>query len=817
MTTLGSDHNGRRVSLTEKERMAHTHVIGNTGKGKSKVLQLLMRYDIQNPGCGLCLVDPHGSLYDEVMHDVAQSSPRLAKRVVLFDPARMTDDMLGFNPIPPDAKTNADFVRSMLVGACLKAWGQDNPDQTPRISRWLGNWFQILIDNRLTLVDLLPLMSTTNRFQRQRRKLVAGVRDPAVVEDCEMFEQSNQLQRQNLIEGPANRMGKFLRSIPIRNALGQQAQVLDLASIMDEGKILLVNLNGGNTISADNTRLLGTMLVNELFRVAKLRDPHDPRLKPFFLYIDEFANFVTRDVARALEECRKFRMFLILAHQHLAQLREEDEYLYASVMTNCENRIVFGGLSREDAELMADEVMTGFVDLKTVKDEVYTTKVRHAEETRTTRGRTTSSNAGQSRSEAESRSTGTSEGRSSSDSHGQTATTSRSTSQTQTVGHSDGTTQTDGRTVTDGQTVGETHGRSTTRGRSLGESTTQGHADNQSGTRTTGRSHSLHHGRSGSTSRQEGWSASESSGESTSSGHSDSNSEGRQSSNDPYALASSYNANEQHGRSENVGANESQTEGRSGSETKSTGWNGGRSQGESTSDGTTTGSSVSWSEARQRSATASESESDSKSHSQSHSTARTRSMARNHTDSVSSSTGSSVGSSQGRSHTQTQGRTTSRSTSEGRSSTRSQSTSESHGQTETVVPFLRPVEYRELSSRTFYSLPELTYAVVAAIKNQGVAQALVRTKTGRPQWIRIQRVTSTPYIPSVTPKRLAAFVKRVVAAHPELYLPSDEARRRLHERHINLFGEPLLVDDGPTPVIEIEAEKPDDDKWDPFT
>lgn len=157
-------------------------------------------------------------------------------------------------------------------------------------------------------------------------------------------------------------------------------------------------------------------MVNEIFRCAKLRNPRDPQLRPFYFYIDEFAQFITRDIARALEEARKFRLNVILAHQHLAQLREEDDYLYASVLTNCKNKVVFGGLSREDATTMADEIATGFVNVQAVKDEVYATRSRQTPELRTVRQ--WSESQGESHSHSESASASQSHGSSSGSSYG---------------------------------------------------------------------------------------------------------------------------------------------------------------------------------------------------------------------------------------------------------------------------------------------------------------------------------------------------------------------------------------------------------------
>lgn len=406
---------GQRFGFDEADREHHTHIIGSTGTGKSKFIELLVRHDLANTKAGMCLLDPHGSLYDDVLHYVAHERPELADRLVLFNPAQETEHVIGFNPVVSDSD-RLDYLLDSLISACLKAWGQDNTDRTPRITKLLENIFFTIMCNELTLIEAAPLLSIHGK--QQREILLRNVHSDLVLDDWRMFEASTNTQKQALIEGAANRLRKFLRNGLVRNIIGQQERVLDFSEIMAQGKVVLINLNGQGAISHENTKLLGILLVNEIFRCAKLRDPRDPKLKPFYFYIDEFAQFITRDIARALEEARKFKLRMVLAHQHLAQLRDEDEYLYASVLTNCKNKVVFGGLSREDARIMADEVTTGFIDLKSVKDEIYTTKTRQHLELRTVKSRSrgtshTDSSAvseGQSRSHSYTRSHSESQG-----------------------------------------------------------------------------------------------------------------------------------------------------------------------------------------------------------------------------------------------------------------------------------------------------------------------------------------------------------------------------------------------------------------------
>lgn len=233
--------------LEAADRAHHTHIIGSTGTGKSKFIELLIRHDLEQPNAGLCLLDPHGSLYDDVLHYVAHQRPDLAERLVLFHPAQETGPVIGFNPVIADAE-QMDYVLDSLISACLKAWGQDRTYDTPRITKWLENIFTVLMANDLTLVEAPPLMSIDGKAARDL--LLRQVYSDPVLDDWQMFEKSSVTQKQSLIEGAANRLRKFLRNGRIRNIIGQRDGGLDVAEIMAQGKILLVNLNGHNQISA---------------------------------------------------------------------------------------------------------------------------------------------------------------------------------------------------------------------------------------------------------------------------------------------------------------------------------------------------------------------------------------------------------------------------------------------------------------------------------------------------------------------------------------------------------------------------------------
>ena len=372
------------LSLKDKEQ--HMHVLGGTGSGKSKFLELLIRQDVQNKEVGLILLDPHGSLYHSVIDYAAHYHPKLAERFVLFNPSDPQKGIVGFNPIVSDTN-NIDFIVSSLVSAVLKVSGQYNVRDTPRINRWLTNIFYPLVSNSLTLLEAGPLISTA-KDNLDRDLLIeslvmkSGDSNRFVIEDWAMYLKANDKSKMDLIEGPANRIRDLLSSETIRLILGQQNHNLNLSDAMNEGKIVLVNMSSKNTMSKENNKLLGTLLVNEIFRCALNRNDLDPQLKPFHIYIDEFSEYVTRDIAHGLDQTRKYKAFFTLAHQHLSQVKEEDELLFNSVMTNCNNKVVLGGISVGDAEIMAEELYAGYLDLKEVKDITKKTRERHHEDWR---------------------------------------------------------------------------------------------------------------------------------------------------------------------------------------------------------------------------------------------------------------------------------------------------------------------------------------------------------------------------------------------------------------------------------------------------
>jgi hypothetical protein len=759
-TALGTGRSAKlSVALSRKDRENHTHILGSTGTGKSKLLEYMLRQDLHDRGAGLCLLDPHGTLYDEIMLYASHKYTRLAERIVTFHPAQDIDHVVGFNPVSTD-KERMDYFLENLIAACLKGWGQNNSDSSPRIARWLENIFHVIMASDATLLETVPLFSTTNTDER-RRRLLHYTTSEAVLTDWSQYERSSLRERQTMMEGASNRLRKFLRNETVRLIFGQQKHVLDIKKIMDEGKILLVNLNGEDKIDRQNMQLIGTLLVNEIFSASQLRDPRDPSLKPFYFYIDEFAQFITRDIAYSLEEARKRKLYMILAHQHLAQLKKEDEYLYASVMTNCKNKIVFGGLSVEDSEIMVRELQTGFLDMKSLKHQQYRTRVRHIEERREVRSYSDSSSQGttQSQTESETYTSGESssqtqgssvsrgEGRSETLTVGeaQNFTTSRSTTQ----GESQGSTSSRGRS----KSVGETISQSFTKGESQQLSKNRGQSRSQSEGRSDGSSQSATQGSSSSQSASETFGSSQTDTRGSSFGHNSSTSSNNGTSfsgSDGSRMSHSSGRSSSEGSSHNSNRSHSESYSQSSSRTQGSAQSASNTQGtnQSSSRSNTIGESIGLGQSRGTSRSAGLSRGQSQGEQKSHSEGLSESYSRGKTQGYSEGSSKSISASQGRSESitrgenesSTQGLSSSQAHTQGRSSGTTQSTS--HGESVSSVPFLRPEEVQELASVNFWTKEELMHMKQGELKNQETAQAFVKIGSAAPVACQVDRVES---------------------------------------------------------------------------
>jgi len=331
------------------------HIMGATREGKSKQIENIFRQFIEQ-GIGGAVIDPHGYLYDDLLSYCAYMSsrkPEILDRIILFDPG---DDnhVVGFNTLQKLTGHDIDTLTLSRMYATIKARGKDNFDEMPTAKTWLQNIFYPLIAKGLTLIEAKYLIDRGSADSEMAMAIVKDSGVDLVEHDWAWYEsQTKRIQYEELLSS-VNMLRSFVTSKRMEIIFGRKDSVLDLRQIMDEGKILLVNLSS-RKIHQDIAKLLGTLLVNEFFLAAKMR-PKDSR--PFYLAIDEFENYVTQDIADVLDQGPKFGIHLILAHHSLEQLKEQNKKVYAAVMQNAKIKIIYGGLTYENSEILIKELFS---------------------------------------------------------------------------------------------------------------------------------------------------------------------------------------------------------------------------------------------------------------------------------------------------------------------------------------------------------------------------------------------------------------------------------------------------------------------------
>ncbi|MGD0596843.1 MAG: type IV secretion system DNA-binding domain-containing protein [Sedimentisphaerales bacterium] len=326
---LGNNfHEGKEttVSLNSEQRLRHTHIIGATGTGKSTLLLKMIVQDIEN-GLGVGVLDPHGDLIDRILGYIPEN--RL-EDVVLVDPSD-SDYPVGLNILSAYSDIDKTVLSSDLVGVFKRlstAWG----DQMNSI---FGNAILAFLESEKggTLVDLRRFLVEKDFRQR----FLSTVKDQDVVYYWhKVFPQLGG----RLYAPILTRLDTFLRPKPIRYMVAQK-EGLNFQKILDGNKIFLAKLAHG-LIGTENAYLLGTIICSKFHQAAMARQAvSDTQRSDFFLYIDEFQNFVTESMTEILSGARKYHFGLVLAHQELHQLLSKDSQLASSVISNPGTRICF--------------------------------------------------------------------------------------------------------------------------------------------------------------------------------------------------------------------------------------------------------------------------------------------------------------------------------------------------------------------------------------------------------------------------------------------------------------------------------------------
>ncbi|MCR4280186.1 MAG: type IV secretion system DNA-binding domain-containing protein [Candidatus Komeilibacteria bacterium] len=336
----------RKFGIKIKDRRSHMYIIGKTGVGKSTVLENMIVQDIR-AGHGVAVTDPHGDLVEKIIKHIP--SDRI-NDVIYFNPSDINYPF-AFNVLEKVDKEHQHLVASGLIGVFRKIWADT---WGPRLEYVLRNAILALLEfPDSTLLGIMRMLVDKD----YRKKVVDKITDPMVrsfwVDEYEKYKGNFQVEAIAPIQ---NKVGAFLSSFLIRNVVGQIKSSIDLRKVMDEKKILLLNLSKGR-IGEDNSSLLGAMMITKIQLAAMSRvDIPEADRNDFYMYIDEFQNFATESFADILSEARKYHLCMILAHQYREQL---DERVQAAIFGNVGTLVVFR-VGADDAEFLEKEFMPQF-------------------------------------------------------------------------------------------------------------------------------------------------------------------------------------------------------------------------------------------------------------------------------------------------------------------------------------------------------------------------------------------------------------------------------------------------------------------------
>ena len=317
-----NDYRGTKtdIRITESDRRRHMYAIGQTGVGKSNFLQEMAKKDAA-AGKGFCFIDPHGDAIEDILTAIPKER---AEDVIIIDPADVARpigiNMLEYDPARPEQKT---FVINEMIGIFdqlydMKATGG------PMFEQYMRNAMLLVMEHPESGSTLMEIPKVLADEDFRRLKL-SHCTNP-IVHDFwtkEAEKAGGEAALANMVPYITSKLTAFISNDMMRPIIAQQKSAIDFRAVMDEGKIVLINLSKGK-IGEINARLLGMVIVGKILMAALSRvDIPEEERKDFYLYLDEFQNVTTTSIAQILSEARKYRLVLILAHQFIGQLKEE--------------------------------------------------------------------------------------------------------------------------------------------------------------------------------------------------------------------------------------------------------------------------------------------------------------------------------------------------------------------------------------------------------------------------------------------------------------------------------------------------------------
>ena len=356
----------KQVYMSLDDRRRHMYIIGKTGTGKSESLKSMIMQDIRE-GQGVAVIDPHGDLIDDILPMIPSQR---AEEVILFDPSD-TKRPMGLNMLEAQTEEQKHYVVSSIIGLMYKLF---DPHQTgiigPRFEHAIRNaMLTVMSEEGNTFVEVVRVLTDASYVQ----ELLPKVQDPIVRRYwTDQIAQTSDFHKSEVLDYIVSKFGRFVTNKMVRNIIGQSKSAFSFREVMDEGKILLINLSKGK-IGEENSSFLGLVLIPKILVAAMSRqDMAREQRRDFFLYVDEFQNFATPDFAQILSEARKYRLNLIVANQFIGQMEEEvKNAIFGNVGTVCAFRV---GVT--DANYLQHEFQPTFNEADLINIERFNTYIK---------------------------------------------------------------------------------------------------------------------------------------------------------------------------------------------------------------------------------------------------------------------------------------------------------------------------------------------------------------------------------------------------------------------------------------------------------
>lgn len=338
---------GKRFGIKRMDRRRHLYVVGKTGSGKSRLIELLLISDIKS-GQGCCLLDPHGDLATEILNYVPKNR---IKDVVYVNPADR-DFPIGFNPLEPVKDPEMrQHLSSFFISIFKKMFAATWNEQMEHLIRYIT--LALLETPDSNILGIPRILSDV----KYRQRVIKQIQDPVVKSFwINEFSSWNERFSNTAVIPILNKVGQFVSNPIIRNMVGQSRNALKFDEFMDTGKIVIINVSKGK-LGEENAALLGSMFITKIQQAALARASiREEERRDFYFYVDEFQNFATDAFSSILSEARKYHLDLTIAHQYIAQLPED---VKATAFGNVGSMIAFA-VGGDDAKYLSNEFAPTF-------------------------------------------------------------------------------------------------------------------------------------------------------------------------------------------------------------------------------------------------------------------------------------------------------------------------------------------------------------------------------------------------------------------------------------------------------------------------